>query len=247
MSKEYKVPKGDAKWQVLRGPSPGVRPARAEVKVKSVMTKASKAGQKKRKARGVTGMFPPQLDVDPVYMRVFRYRNTSATQKQITVANMFGILGNVVSVTNTTVIGIASAVRLKKITIWPAIGSPTFANVDWTNSSTTGQSKERQIIDTVPTGVVSEPGPVVYTVPSYGSGDNTLLCGWINTNASSSTKLFDIICTVGSIIDVQVLWQSVNEIAGLQQGISSGSLGSFGFFPLDGTGGVYTPLGVPIL
>ena len=103
------------------------------------------------------------------------------------------------------------------------------------------------MIDSIPTGVVSEPGPVVYTVPALGKGQNILVCGWLNTNAASTTPLFDISCTVGSIIDIEFNWQMVNEIAGYAQAVTASALGSFGHLPLDAAGGTYIPLGLPTL
>jgi len=240
MTSEFKVPKGDAKWQVLRGASPGLG-------AKRTTTKRARALKLKGSAIGQLGLVPPALNVTRVCKRVLRFRNTATTVKNIQVRYILGALGVTVTVANTTFVTFNSAFLLKKIVIWPAVGSPTFASVDWANTSTTGQGSEKQVIDSVPTGVTSATGPMVFKVPSNASGKNVNVCSWLNANATIA-PLFDIQCTAGSVIDVHILYQQVNEIAGYVGALTAaGALGSIGYMPLDGPGGIYTPLGVPVL
>ena len=208
---------------------------------------ARKRGKKGKAARGTVGLMPPALNVTPTDFRVLRFRNTSATLKSITAKMILSALGGIVTVTNTTFVGFCSAFKLKKILIWPAIGSPTFGTVDWAGGSYAGVSKEKQVIYSVPTGVTTEPGPLEFSIPSFGKGENYIASAWIDSQGANAV-MFDISCTVGSIIDVHLSYQLANEIPGVSQTLTgSGSLGGLGYMCLDGPGGVYTPNGVPFL
>ncbi len=188
-------------------------------------------GQTRRRRggrRGGGGMsLPPQMNLSTTFRFRMMYQTSSATPSDVTVAHMLAWPGCICTVANTTMVPIASSMRLRKITLWPsaATSTPDECYVNWLTGAS-GRTRDQQRIRILPDGV-TETGAVVFRPPRTSiAGD------WLTNNVSGT--VFTISGAVGSICLVEVMATLTNAQSVSTVTITTGSIGAYYYPYLDG-------------
>jgi hypothetical protein len=174
----------------------------------------------------------------------FRFRNLAdTTQQAFTVGNLIGACGVIGTIVNSTAASIASAVKLRRVTVWPSTEaeSGTDHNPEISFATGYGTTSDRSYNKSVPGGLAVSAPFVARPKP------DTLAALWQNSSASSSTlfTLFDI--PKNSIIDVDMSFCMRNAQSGLSfSGLTTVALGTIYYMYLDGASAhTYQPVGLP--
>jgi len=161
--------------------------------------------------------------------------NTTGTQVSITVNNVFGALGGVVTVANTTATCICSTFKINSIKMSPAAGGEV--TCFWINNPE-GESKDDVVDDTLPTGITML--ETLVTRPPKKS----LASFWHSTIATGTNQLLLLSATQGSVIDLNISFQIISgQAAPVTFNPGTASVGAVGYSPLDGHLGKYRALG----
>jgi len=154
-------------------------------------TRASdKPRRKVKQQRG--SQDPPQIKTNIVLKHRYRFRTTAAFSGGISPAKIFGSLGTIGTVANTTVSILFKSFRLRKLEIWsppPSQGATVTNSVEWLG---TANSPSIEVSDTSVS--VSRPAHIM-TMPPRSS-----LAGFWQLNTGST--LFNLNAPIGSIIDL---------------------------------------------
>jgi hypothetical protein len=216
--------------------------SRGETKVSREMIPAMLAGKSMRGGSKGASALPPTLECTPVYMGVFRFQSPStSTSVPVSALAMAGVCGAVCSVTNSTVNPIASAVKLKKITVWPTpiVASGTVVPTDVVWAAGLDYNKDEVKDGTLPLGLTCTKG-LVFTPPR-----KSLAASWLSDAVAQN--IFAISCPAGSIIDVSldfVMSNGFTQFGSLT--VASGVLGVLYYLGLDGpTTNHFTVVGRP--
>lgn len=177
---------------------------------------------------GSSGLsLPPRLEATVnVQDSHFRFEAASSSTVSASFNDIFGALGGIVVVANSNFKPWASSYRIKSITAWPPSGSS--ASLSW-NIGTSGQQRDQETCQDVPTGVTSTK-PIVFRPPKH-----TLAGDWV-LGTASNTNHFTMIVTAGTIIDLHVQFTLSNQVQAGSLSISTGTLGLVYYLPLDGAG-----------
>jgi len=170
---------------------------------------------------------PPKIDTTPTLDHVFRYTSTANTLVTITVADIFGALGVMGTVTNSKVQPMFGSFRINSLTIWPAASASTNSDIDliWAggaNSYIKDSEKERSI----PAGI-SVTGPMRFFPPK---GSEMGL--W--HAATATGNLFSVMPGTGSIIDFHVTYTGVNAFTAGNITVATAVIGTVYYLALDG-------------
>jgi len=195
------------------------------------VVRATRAGRRlgKKKGQG-TPVLPPRLEIVNTVDAILRFTwSNSAASVAITRKNIFGAIGGIVTVANTTVALLASSFRLRKITIWSTVGSSTLFDVIITSGAEQALSKDSVKNSDLPVGTTTLK-PIVWAPKR-----STYLANW-QSFSDSTDQLFSLTGASGGVIDVHLTY----TIAG-SQGIapntatttSTVAVGVFGAFALD--------------
>jgi len=180
------------------------------------------------KKMGGSGSLPPPLNLVVSYNKTFRFQSTSATSSSVTVGALLGAAGTICTTANTGVTTMSSAVRLRKITIFP---SPSSTGVGYSEiyfaSSNTGYAPDKLKAIDIPEGV-TDTRPVTFVPPA-----KSLVDDWMNSIIATQVVFYGQI-SVGSIIDVELDLCLSTVLAPVQITIATGTLGNVYYLPLDG-------------
>jgi len=227
----------ESKWAVVKPPRKAVAPLPKAPRRQPIPA----SGRRKKAApKKVLVSLPPMLDLVPQVHTVLRYQNVDSTAVNVSVASLLGACGTIGIVTNSAVRLLASAVKLHRITIWPAnsAGSSDYATLLWKPEGSTNIGKEVVKDLTMPTGI-SLTGPLSF-VPPRG----TLWANWLEY---STEQMCIIACTAGAVVDVSVSWTQLCGTALVQQAtVATAVVGNPYYLALDGvTTHKYTPVLLP--
>jgi hypothetical protein len=151
------------------------------------------------------GLFPPKLSVGTMIKRqVLRFETTAAvagTNGIITATDVFGALGVIGKVSNTSVVALATSFRLRKITIWPS-GSTSggvVASMSW--ASDDDHDPDMRYSQYRPAGIVGSPCAFSSTPPKKSVSGL-----WMRDSvAVANVALFYVdISGTGSILDLEL-------------------------------------------
>lgn len=191
--------------------------------------------RKGRKSGRRTGQkalsLPPGLESSVIIGHTFRFRCLSdISSTPVTVGALIGICG-VIGTSTTKVDSIASSVKLRGVTIWPAAEADTATanNPEIAYDSAYGTTADKTYVKSIPGGVTS-------TAPIHSRpGKDTLGALWQNSAASATRMfvLYDI--NKGSIIDVAVTYTLRNAVPGLQYTVATATVGSMYYLYLTST------------
>lgn len=201
----------------------------------------SKTARKRNNRRAVRGLsVPPPLDTTPSLRHVFRFACSTSGTYNVVVNSLLAACGGICTVANSTIVTFASAVKVHRVSIWPAPNSTTVeANgVQFSSSSDTysrDESKGRDVPDgiTVTGAVTAVPPP------------NSSAAFWATSTASR--QLFVLQITAGSIVDVDLSICLANTLTGASiTGLTTAVLGTTYYLALDGrASNKVTPLRLP--
>jgi len=185
---------------------------------------------------------PPLLQTTPSFTQTLRYYATLASVATVTAVDLAQACGIVAA---TSVLGypIASAVRLKRIRIWPGETALAAAvnqcAVSW-SSGVSNFAPDEEVDGSTPDGM-SVPRALTFTPPKYA-----LAADWLASGLSTGT-VFLISSPIGSIVDVDVEIRLSNNIAPYTSLVLvSATAGLTYWMALDGRASkVYVPLGRP--
>jgi len=229
-------------------PSPELAPTQRALALAKVMKLQTRLARNSRRAskrqgkhgrRSKTPHLPPEIDSVVTAAHVFRFVCLTSQTYTITVGNVFGICGNTCTVLNTTVSSWASTVRVKKVTIWPALSSSaSLPEIAW--YIPLGINKDKSLERSLPGGVTID-AAVSSVPPKHSLGGD-----WMDATLSASNLLSLNGITAGSIVDVSVVFTLRNNQQGLAFTVASGAVGSPYYLYLDGsTSHQLQPVGVP--
>jgi len=212
------------------------------VLMKNPLKKSALHGGTRSKVRGAfVPTLPPNLNryqqVYPIRLR-FEALSTVA-QVQIKPYMLLGACGTICIAAGSLASCIASSVRLRRLTIWPA--SQGEASVYWA-AQTGGLFGAPDLVtdESIPTGItVTKPLSVT---PPAGSPASM----WNTPTSGATTVTCDITVTQGSIIDVDLDYTMNVNITPLQLSIGASTLGAMYYLYLDGqTSHSLKPIGRP--
>lgn len=192
---------------------------------------------------GKVPMLPPKLINFPFISRCYGFQAPAATNLLgVTVGDLLGAAGVIGTIANSTVVAYHSAVRLRRIRIWPGgplsgEGAPVLAEVFW--NGTSGNIPDQQAVQVLPGGVTETSGM------SYVPPKNTLADFWWDA-ADSATNVFDISLPQGSVVYVDMDLALISQLTPLSiAGFAIVAVGNPYFLALDGRGtNKITPIGL---
>lgn len=227
----------ESKWALIKPPQKHAAPLVRAPRRQPIPA----SGRKKQgRLRKTLTSLPPMLDLVPQVHTVLRFQNSSLSAVNVSVASLLGACGTIGLVTNTSVRLLASAVKLHRITIWPAnaSGTPDFATLLWKPETGTNIGKE-VVKDLTMPGGISVTGPLSF-VPPRG----TLWANWLEY---STEQMLVIACTTGAVVDVSVSWtQLCGTVAVQSTSVVTAVVGNPYYLPLDGvTTHIYSPVLLP--
>lgn len=167
---------------------------------------------------------PPALECSPVFGATFRFDVTNAlTSAVVSKANLMAVPGCMGAVVNTTGYTIASAIRIKRIRMWPAAGGE--CGVQWNGSA--GKMRDESKDVTLPAGITVDrmveltPPPNSYASMWWEAGE-------------SSVSIMQITSTSGAIIDLLLDFTLANVMSTSAVTFATISVGVMTYPPLDG-------------
>lgn len=182
------------------------------------------------------------MEANPQLTRKYRFSSTSATITSITAAKLLNSCGVVASTTTVgnNIFGAAKVLSVKAWTPPASQGSNATVSILWASAGA-NYTSGLEVMDS--TNSVSVPATIRSRPPQ-----NTL-ASFFQTNSGSAT-LFTLTCPVGTIIDVTVRLV-MNDALTVDAApgtcvLAGATVGSVYYTPLDGHGGIYTPLGLTL-
>jgi hypothetical protein len=174
-------------------------------------------GSGKKRSRSKNGKLgiaslPPELDATVSFSKKYRYiaQDASATAKTVTVGTILVSMGSM-AITTTQVSSLCSSFRIKKITMYPALGTGVTPLLEWVDAATTGLNvKDEKVGRSIPAGVTVE-APITIRPPK-----NSEISWWWDAQATGVT-LFVLSAPVGTILDLDVEATIVNSGTNVQE------------------------------
>jgi len=168
----------------------------------------------------------PQLRTNVVVSHTYRFVSTSGTATTVTNDSVIAALGNICTVTNTSVSAIAQSFHVRKLTLVspPASqGASATCSVEWLAAAVVS-STNMEVSDT--TVSVAVPACVVSSPPA-----NSNAAFW---QTSSTNGLFILTAPVGTVIDLAVDYILVDDPAFNKiTTVATGVLGTMYYLSLD--------------
>lgn len=212
------------------GPQPDVKDTSVVSRLAAVQGLGSnRTANFSRRFKGSSKLppLPPRLSVGCYVSNTYRFLTTTSSSTSVTAQNLLGCMGQICTVANTTTVCVMQFVRIRRITMWPAVSQTggTTPHIMWT-ASIGNVEKDTFKDGSLPANVtVDRP---VSSVPPKGS----LLHGnYVNGGFGTIATLT---YASGTVIDVELsgLMSTVTGAVGL--GCSATALGTFFYGALDG-------------
>jgi hypothetical protein len=191
--------------------------------------------------KGSGSSLPPQIDITPNCRHTFRFVCGNVASVTCTNQDILGAIGGICTVANSTVRLWASSFRMHSVKMWPSANTtttPTYADVFW-GAGAYG-SKDAEFLKAVPGGCTVT-GLVTFKPPK-----GTFAANWISNTISGNYVIMGVQCSIGTIVDVDLSFTLVNQVAPANSSISTGTLGAIYYLCLDGSSThQYTAYGLP--
>jgi len=172
----------------------------------------------------------------------FRFLCTAGGGYPISPASVFGAIGGIVDVVNSSLICWAGSFKIHEVTLYESAQSvaSVSSGVVFIGTSNLGYNKDDYWTNTTipydrPTVVRRRPPP------------KSLVSEWISTGLSALTNtLFSIDCSIGSTVDLVVDFTLINLASPASISIAAGTLGGAFYLALDGAASnKLVPVGLP--
>ncbi len=176
---------------------------------------------------------PPEIPTNATIRQRFRfYTSSAASDEAITVSDVFGALGVVGRVSNTSFTQIASSFRIRGIDVWmaPNLGS---CEIAWLASDITRVKDETM-------SIAAPSGSTLARKCHFSPPKSSVANDWVYGTMTGSVQLFRLSLPQGSIMDLDVEWttntghitmSAINSVSG------SVTVGAFYRLYLDRTAG----------
>lgn len=194
--------------------------------------------------RGIPNL-PPKVNCTPSTRMLKLYSNNQSTVTALNVTgnSLGGALGCVCYVANTTCRAVYATARIRSVTVWPGQEQAVLRNVcdlRWGTGPLAAINKDEDWTQVLPLGITSTKG-MRFTPPA-----GTVCGDWMNLGSIGATVLFTMEISAGCVIIVDVEATLSNNITGATISLSgiTAAIGTFGYTPLDGSGGSIQPLGI---
>jgi len=203
---------------------------------KGKKSKLSKAG------KVVAFKMPPDMQATLVHRHVFRFVSTSTNAVGFNSAVGAFVMGGMITVANTTVRTPTSSLRVNRVSIWsPAAAAGAVSPLlEWG-----GDGSALHQMDNVPISTT-----LGSSEPSYLTGvpPKDSFAGLWFQPGGTSTVIFTVQCSVGSIVDLDLSWTMTNEFLGFSAAIGGANpLSLWAYAGLDALrSALYTPVGLPL-
>lgn len=212
--------------------------SKAKLNMVTVRRTGKSANRRGRRSHAVGVV--PELQTSVIINHKYRFICTTGETVNVSLLDMFGALGGICTVANTTLTTWTGSLRLRKIEIYESAQSVSTVSsmVIWYSNSNSNLADKLTLNSSIP-----------YDLPSKNVAvppKDSLASFWWNSSASSSLAFFAINCAVGSVIDVTIESTLGNQAGGYQPTIATGTLGGDYYLALDGpSSNKIVPVGLP--
>lgn len=181
------------------------------------------------KGKNGNGSWPPSIQIAGMVRRqTLRFETTNAvsgTNGIITADDIFGALGVIGKVSNTSVVALATSFRLRRVTIYPSASTSggVVASISW--ASDDDHDPDRRVTTYRPAGVVGTPNSFSSVPPK-----NSTAGFWMrNSVAVANVAMFYVdISGTGSILDLELDWTlTTDELAAQTITVATATVGKF--------------------
>lgn len=188
----------------------------------------------------------PRIQLSPLCHHVFRFFSNAGSTKAITYGMVFGAIGGIGVVTNSSLRCWAGSFKVNRVIFYtPAGGAASGSNganvyVAW-HCDATNQGPDFVWDQTTPGGI-TESFTVVSRPPSKSTAGF-----WINSASQYlATDLFTMSISQGTILDLDVSFTLADNLQGPARTVSTAAIGNQYYLPLDhGNGDDLQPIGLP--
>jgi hypothetical protein len=196
------------------------------------------------------GIRPIQFDPNTKFMSRRRFNSASALTATCSPQSICDANGLVCTATNSTAVGIASAVRIISVEIWGPPASTagvSTVSIDWAPTGSAqfiNFSAPTEISDTSTSAAYV---PYVRARPPKGSAASFWQARTKSTGAVNTDLIFTINVPTGAVVDVlfEVVLADFGRSSAIPvTNITTGTNGAFAYACLDGVAGALQPTGV---
>ncbi len=204
-----------------------------------VKSAKSQLGKKRRVKKG-RNMLPPQINATPRLRQTFRfYVNASFGQRAITLKGIFGALGGICSVVNSTIRAWTTSFKIVSLDLYLPSGGQ--GEISWVVDNT-DQGPDQSWDSEIPTGV-TVPDRISTSPPAA-----SIASDWVNDTADLTDELFRVTnSTSGAVFDMDVEYTLPNEFSLTSFTVATATLGAAYYLALDDDGGTqnFLPINRP--
>jgi len=207
---------------------------------------AFKRGGKQRRGKNRSMVPRPQGVIRPIPASIqcrhrFRFVDNTGGTYVITPAFIFGAIGGIVDVVNSSLICWAGSFKIHSIDIYESAQSVTSvsSSISWFSSGTLGFNQDQFWTNT----------SIPYDRPSVVSSRppaKSLASDWISSNATLTNGVVGLGVAIGSIVDLVVDFTLLNVATPVALTVTTGTLGGAYYLALDGrASNKIIPVGLP--
>jgi hypothetical protein len=192
---------------------------------------------KKQAPMKMSASLPPVMNASQIVKARYRFTSLSNALVSVSIADVLGACGGTCTVANSTFKPWASSFRIKEIRLYPGVNPSvgvSYNSVAW-NSGISGVAQDQERINDLPSGIT------VSQALSFKPPVRSLAADWISCIATTTTNLFAIQAQNGTIVDFHVDYTLSNQFQAGAITISTGTLGSIYYLPLDGAASAEYP------
>ncbi len=171
---------------------------------------------------------PPLQSVIPVHATI-RYSISTGGSYTINASNLCLAIGQVCTAANSAAVGIATAVKLNRVTVWGSMSaSLAQPSITWTPVFTTGGLYKDSLVDRSIQGGSTVGFPVTSSPPkgSYIAGKYM---------SAAAGNVFTVEGGTGSVVEIEATWQLKTSLSVPSSTVTATALGTFFYPALDGT------------
>jgi len=199
--------------------------------------RSASAGLMRSAPSRLSASLPPVMNISQIVRGRYRFTSLSNTLVSVSIADVLGALGGFCTVANSTFKPWASSFRIKEIRMYPGVNPSvgvSYNSVAW-NSGISGVAQDQERVDDLPSGIT------VTHALSFKPPVRSLTADWISCIATTTTNLFAIQSQNGTLVELYVDYTLSNQFQAGAITISSGTLGSIYYLPLDGAASAEYP------
>jgi hypothetical protein len=201
---------------------------RKGTKLQLQLAPSGKFGVRARRSNNRPTSVVPALETSISVHHRYRYECTTGEVIGITIGSIFGAIGGIGSVVNTSIASFASSFRVRRVTVYESAQSVSTVNsaIYWASTADVNSPDKYDMNSTIP-----------YDRPSRATSappDKSLASFWWNGSSTLTTVLFSLQAAVGSIVDFEVDYTLPNIANNVTIAVATAVVGLASYLPLDG-------------